>query len=155
MKDNTANANTVNNLSRTKSNPHFQSVFLGLFQGPNTIIKNECRFSSLYATTCRGFFPFTHFAVSKRIAETLMCEQNIHSPVGVLIIDDQQDLGLAYDRFRRLTAPCLSTFGSHCGRFGVCSGSDILGHLSTLHHAGKGAEEAAGARSGARARARA
>lgn len=104
-----------------------------------------------FATTCSGIFPFRCFAVSKRAGETLVSEKNFHSPVGVLIIDDQQDLGLAYDWFRRLTAPCLSTFGSHCGRFGVCSGSDILGHLSTLHHTGKGAEEAAGARSGARA----
>lgn len=29
---------------------------------------------------------------------------SFHSPVCVLIIDDEQDLGLAYDRFRRLTA---------------------------------------------------
>lgn len=72
-----------------------------------------------------------------------------HSPVCVLIVNDQQDLRLAYGRFRWLTASCLSTFGSHCGRFGVCSGSDILGHLSTLHHTGEGAEEAPGAGSGA------
>lgn len=84
-----------------------------------------------------------------------LVEKNLHSPVSVLVIDDQQDPGLAYDSFRRLTASCLSAFGSHCGRLSVRSGSDILGHLSTLHHAGEGAEEAAGARSGARARARA
>lgn len=80
-----------------------------------------------------------------------MC--SIHSPVCVLIVNDQQDLRLAYDGFGWLDTSCLSTFSSHCGRFGMCSGSNILGHLSALHHAGEGAEEAPGARSGAWARA--
>lgn len=31
----------------------------------------------------------------------------------------------------------------------MCGGSDILGHLSTLHHTGEGAEEAPGAGGGA------
>lgn len=82
---------------------------------------------------------------------------NLHSPVCVLIIDDQQDLGLAYDRFRWLTASCWGPLGSCRGRLGMCSGSDVLGHLGALHHAGEGAEEApcAWSRGWSRARSRA
>lgn len=81
--------------------------------------------------------------------------RNFHSPVCVLIINDQQDLGLAYDRFWWLTAPCRSSLGGCCCccRFGVRSGSHVLGHLSTLHHTGEGAEEAPWGRSGAWGRA--
>lgn len=68
---------------------------------------------------------------------------NVHSPVCVLIIDHQQDLGLANDRLGWLTAPSRGSFSSSCCRWlSVCSSGNILGHLSALHHAGEGAEEA-------------
>lgn len=66
----------------------------------------------------------------------------LHSPVCVLIIDDQQDLGLAYDRFGWLTASWGGSFSCGGCCLGVSGGGHVLGHLSALHHAGEGAEEA-------------
>lgn len=45
-----------------------------------------------------------HFSVGQPNSTHVLTRVSFHSPVCVLIIDDEQDLGLAYDRFRWLTA---------------------------------------------------
>lgn len=93
------------------------------------------------------------FQLPPKMTTHTLIQGNCDSPVSVLIIDDQQDLGLAYDRFRWLTATRSPFSGCCCRWLGVCGSGHVLGHLSAFHHAGEGAEEAPWAWGGARARA--
>lgn len=79
--------------------------------------------------------------------------ESFYSPVGVLIINHQQDLGLADHRLGWLNASCRGAFS--CRRwFSMRCSCHVLGHLCTFHHTGEGAEEAPRARGRTRGRAR-